>query len=108
MSNSDRRYHKSFGKPWEALATVGPIPMRLERAEAVDRFRLTTGHYFLGVNPHWVGAAANEACSLCGHARMDGDHLPQCTGLAEYPADDIVSQYWETRRQMVKKPSMGV
>ncbi|GFW99849.1 hypothetical protein TNCV_3420781 [Trichonephila clavipes] len=43
---------KSFGKPWEALATVGPIPRHLERAEAIVRFRLTTGHYFLGVQ--WV------------------------------------------------------
>ncbi|GFT26468.1 transposable element Tcb1 transposase [Trichonephila clavipes] len=34
---------------------------------------------------------------------MDGDHLLQCTGL-EYPADDIVSQYWKAQRQMVKKP----
>ncbi|GFY28801.1 hypothetical protein TNCV_4719371 [Trichonephila clavipes] len=38
-------------------------------------------------------------------ARMDSDHLLQCTGLDEYPADDIVSRYWEARRQMVKKPS---
>ncbi|GFV50232.1 hypothetical protein TNCV_621451 [Trichonephila clavipes] len=28
---------------------------------------------------------------------MDGDHLLQCTGLDEYPADDIVR---EDRRQM--------
>ncbi|GFT84986.1 uncharacterized protein TNCV_2507821 [Trichonephila clavipes] len=39
---------KSFGKPWETLATVGPIPRHLERAEVVARFRLTTGHDFLG------------------------------------------------------------
>ncbi|GFW31459.1 hypothetical protein TNCV_1288061 [Trichonephila clavipes] len=36
---------------------------------------------------------------------MDGDHLLQSTGLDEYPTDDVVSQYWEARRQMVKKPS---
>ncbi|GFW33035.1 reverse transcriptase [Trichonephila clavipes] len=35
---------KSFGKPWETLATVGPIPRHLERAEAVARFRLITRH----------------------------------------------------------------
>ncbi|GFU69625.1 reverse transcriptase [Trichonephila clavipes] len=99
---------KSFVKPWETLATVGPIPRHLERAETVARFRVTTGRDFLGVYLHWLDIAANEAFPLCGHARMDGDHLPQCTGLAEYPADDIVSRYWEARHQMVKKSSTGV
>ncbi|GFW98887.1 reverse transcriptase [Trichonephila clavipes] len=66
---------KNLGKPWETLATVGSIPKHMERAEAVDRFRLTTGHEFLGVYLHWLGLAANEACPICGHARMDGDHL---------------------------------
>ncbi|GFU13574.1 uncharacterized protein TNCV_938501 [Trichonephila clavipes] len=46
---------KSFGKPWETLATVGPILKHLERIEAVVRFRLTTGHDFLGVFIHWLG-----------------------------------------------------
>ncbi|GFX29750.1 uncharacterized protein TNCV_2750841 [Trichonephila clavipes] len=45
---------------------------------------------------------------LCGHARMDDDHLLQCTGLDEYPTDNVVSRYWEARCQMVKKPSTGV
>ncbi|GFX71052.1 reverse transcriptase [Trichonephila clavipes] len=99
---------KSFGKPWETLAPVGPIPRHLQRVEAIARFRLTTGHDFFGVYLHWLGVAANEACLLCGYARMDGDHLLQSTGLDEYPADDIVSRYWEARRQMVKKPSTGV
>ncbi|GFU70234.1 uncharacterized protein TNCV_903761 [Trichonephila clavipes] len=58
-----------FGKPWETLAPVGPIPRHLERAEAVARFRLTTGHDFLGVYLHWLGVAANEACPICGRAR---------------------------------------
>ncbi|GFY07253.1 reverse transcriptase [Trichonephila clavipes] len=78
------------------------------RLQDVARFRLTTEHDFLGVYFHWLGVAANKACTLCGHARMDGDHLLQCTGLDEYLADDIVSRYWEARRQIVKKPSMGV
>ncbi|GFS71652.1 reverse transcriptase [Trichonephila clavipes] len=99
---------KSFRKPWETLATVSPISRHLERAEAVARFRLTTRHYFLGVYLHWLGVAANEACPLCGHARMDSDHLLRYTGLDEYTAYDIVSRYWEARRQMVKKPSTGV
>ncbi|GFV92913.1 reverse transcriptase [Trichonephila clavipes] len=94
---------KSFGKPWETLATVGPIPRHLERAEAVCSFLVTTGLDFLGVYLHWLGMAANEACPICGHARMDGDHLLQCTGLDEYPAEDITCWYWEARRQMVKK-----
>ncbi|GFV24803.1 hypothetical protein TNCV_882711 [Trichonephila clavipes] len=55
---------KSFGKPWETLATVGPIPRHLERAEAVAHFHLTTEHGFLGVYLYWLGMAANEACPL--------------------------------------------
>ncbi|GFV59179.1 uncharacterized protein TNCV_2339201 [Trichonephila clavipes] len=43
---------KSFRKPWETQATVDPIPRHLERAEAVARFRLTTGHDFLEVYLH--------------------------------------------------------
>ncbi|GFT24734.1 reverse transcriptase [Trichonephila clavipes] len=65
-------------------------------------------HDFLGVYFHLFDLAANEACQICVHARMDVDHLFQCTGLDEYPADDIVSRYWEARRQRVKKPSTGV
>ncbi|GFX37949.1 reverse transcriptase [Trichonephila clavipes] len=102
------RLNRNLRRPWETLATVGPILRRLGRAEAVTLFRLTTGRDFLGVHLHWLGVAANEAYPLCGHARMDGDHLPQCTGLAAYPTDDIISRYWEARRQTVKKPSMGV
>ncbi|GFT24886.1 reverse transcriptase [Trichonephila clavipes] len=87
---------------------MGSIPRHLGRVKAVAHFLLTTGHDFLGVYLHWLGLAANETCPLCGHARMDGDHLLQCTGLEEYPTDDIVSRYWEARRQMVKKPNTGV
>ncbi|GFW63144.1 reverse transcriptase [Trichonephila clavipes] len=68
----------SFGKTWKTLTTVGSIPRHLERTKAVARFRLTTGHDFLGVYIHWLDLAADEACSLCSHARMDG---VQCTGL---------------------------
>ncbi|GFT80266.1 reverse transcriptase [Trichonephila clavipes] len=64
----------------ETLATVVRIPKHLVRAEAVALFRLTTGHDFLGVYLHWLGVAINEACLLSGHARIDGDHLLQCTG----------------------------
>ncbi|GFS65553.1 reverse transcriptase [Trichonephila clavipes] len=99
---------KSLGKPWKTLDIMGPIPRHLEKVKAVARFRLTTGHDFLGVYLYWIDLAVDEACPLCGHARMDGDHLLECTGLDEYPTDDVVSRYWETQRQMVKKPSMGV
>ncbi|GFY28897.1 hypothetical protein TNCV_4720281 [Trichonephila clavipes] len=68
------------------LATVSPIPRHLERAEADARFRLTTGHDFLGVYFHWL---CHSGHLYCGHARM-----LQSTGLYEYPADDIVSWYW--------------
>ncbi|GFX79614.1 hypothetical protein TNCV_826021 [Trichonephila clavipes] len=54
---------------------VGPIPMHLERAEAVALFHLTTGHDILGVYLHWLGLTADEACPFSDHARMDGDHL---------------------------------
>ncbi|GFU13780.1 reverse transcriptase [Trichonephila clavipes] len=101
---------KSFRKPWTTLATVGPIPRNLERGEAVARFHFTTENDFLGVYLHCLGVAANVVCSFCGHARMG--HAPQfekrCTGLVEYPADDIVIRNWEALRQMVKKPSTGV
>ncbi|GFS77257.1 cuticle protein 10.9 [Trichonephila clavipes] len=62
---------------------------------------------FGGVYFHFFGLAAVEAYPLCDHARMDGDHLLQCTELDEYPSSDVVSRYWEARRQMVKKPSTG-
>ncbi|GFT95806.1 reverse transcriptase [Trichonephila clavipes] len=68
----------------------------------------TTGCDFMGVYLHWPGLAADEACPFCSHARMDGMHLLQSTGLDEYPTDDIVSRYWKARRQMVKKPSMDI
>ncbi|GFX37671.1 reverse transcriptase [Trichonephila clavipes] len=63
---------------------------------------------FLEVYLHWIGLAADEACPLCSHVRMDGDHLLQCTRLDEYPTDVIVSRYWEARPQIVKKRSTGV
>ncbi|GFX63336.1 reverse transcriptase [Trichonephila clavipes] len=34
---------KSFGKPWETLAVVGPIPRHVDRAMGVACFRLTAG-----------------------------------------------------------------
>ncbi|GFW77844.1 integrase catalytic domain-containing protein [Trichonephila clavipes] len=79
---------KSLGKPCETLVTVGPNPRYPERVETIARFCLTTGHDCLGVYFHWLGLASNEACQLCGHSRMDGDHLLQCTGLDEHPIDD--------------------
>ncbi|GFX65039.1 reverse transcriptase [Trichonephila clavipes] len=105
---SARTKKTSFGKAWETLATVGPIPRHLERSEAVACFRLTTGHDFLGVYLHWLAVDTNEVCPICGHARKDGVHLLQRSGFDEYPADDIVSRYWETGRQVVKKPSTDV
>ncbi|GFV10694.1 reverse transcriptase [Trichonephila clavipes] len=73
----------------------GPNPEAPGESRGCCRFHLTTGHNFLGVYLHWLGVVANVACSICDRARMDGDHLLQCTGLVEYPADDIVSRYWE-------------
>ncbi|GFT60103.1 reverse transcriptase [Trichonephila clavipes] len=69
-------------KLWKTLATVGPNPRYLESAEVVAHFRLTTGHDPLGVYLHWLGVAAKEACSLCGHAGKDGDHLLQTSSVS--------------------------
>ncbi|GFU41964.1 hydroxysteroid dehydrogenase-like protein 1 [Trichonephila clavipes] len=33
---------ESYGKPWETIATGGPIPRHLEKAEAIARFRITS------------------------------------------------------------------
>ncbi|GFU42961.1 uncharacterized protein TNCV_3141071 [Trichonephila clavipes] len=70
---------KILGKPWETLATVGPILRHLERDEAVACFRLTIGLDFLRIYLHWLGLAVDEACPLCDHVKMDDDHLLQCT-----------------------------
>ncbi|GFT82869.1 hypothetical protein TNCV_4434211 [Trichonephila clavipes] len=51
-------------------------------------FCLTTRHDFLGVYLHYV----TWACPFSGHIREDGDNLFQCTGLDEYPTDDVVSR----------------
>ncbi|GFX64601.1 reverse transcriptase [Trichonephila clavipes] len=76
------------------LTTVDPIPKHLERGEAFAQFCLTTGPDFLEVYLHWLGVVANVASPIFSPARMDGDHLLQCTGFDKYPTDDIVSQYW--------------
>ncbi|GFU55912.1 hypothetical protein TNCV_3971691 [Trichonephila clavipes] len=68
-----------------------PIPRLLERAEVVAHFRLTTGYDFLEVYLHCLRLAVDFAYPLCGHA-----------------TDNIVSQYWKTRRKIVKMPSTGV
>ncbi|GFT79934.1 reverse transcriptase [Trichonephila clavipes] len=88
-SSEPSRLNRNLGKPWETLPTVGPIPRYLKRADSVACLCLTTGQDFLGVHLHWIGLAADEACPLCGHARMDSDHLLQCTGIDEYPTDDV-------------------
>ncbi|GFV18648.1 reverse transcriptase [Trichonephila clavipes] len=91
---------------WKAMGNSGHCDPNPEAP--VARFSPNYRNDFLGVYLHWLGVATNEACPFCGHAKMDSDDLPQCAGLAEYPADDIVSWYREARRQMVKKPSPGV
>ncbi|GFW69993.1 reverse transcriptase [Trichonephila clavipes] len=98
----------SSSTPADCLNTINPISRHPEIAEAVARFHLITGHDFLGVYLYWHGLAADEACPSCGHARMDSNHLLQCTGLDEYLIDGIVNRYWEARRQLVKKPSTDV
>ena len=97
----------SIGKKWESLATAGTIPKHLERAEAVARFRLATGHDYLQAHLYRIGLAADETCPLCGLGRMDGDHLQTCQSLT-YPNDDTINRYWEARRRMVEAPRTGV
>ncbi|GFY01720.1 hypothetical protein TNCV_1467121 [Trichonephila clavipes] len=82
----------------------GPNPKSHgESAEAVAFFRLTTGHDFLEVYLHWLGVAANEAGTLCDHAEWIAT-----TFSIALDSMNIVSPYWEARRQMVKRSSMGV
>ncbi|GFU09531.1 reverse transcriptase [Trichonephila clavipes] len=85
---------------------VGPFPRHLERAGAVARFCLTTGHNFWGVYLHWLDLTVEEVFSLCGHTRMD--HLLQCIGLNEYPTDVVVSRYFIDRLEMARKPQPQV
>ncbi|GFX30048.1 hypothetical protein TNCV_2617591 [Trichonephila clavipes] len=101
--------HQEF---WKAMGNPGHCESYPEEAgESRGCCPLTANHWtsLIGnLPPHWLGVAANEACPLCGNARMDDDQLLQCTGLDAYTNDDVVSRYWEARRQMVKKPSTGV
>ncbi|GFV32114.1 reverse transcriptase [Trichonephila clavipes] len=93
------RDHKSLGKPWEFLDTVGLIPRYLERAEAVARVGVYNHriYNFFGVYLHWLGLAADKFCPLCGHARVDGNHLLQCPGLDEYPMGGSTSNSQEAK-----------
>ncbi|GFX41638.1 hypothetical protein TNCV_3110341 [Trichonephila clavipes] len=52
------------------------------------------------ISPLLLDLAYDKAFPLYGHSRVDGDHLLQCTGLDEYPADDIVIRYCDSRHQM--------
>ncbi|GFT86421.1 hypothetical protein TNCV_3259231 [Trichonephila clavipes] len=67
---------KRFGKPWETLATVGPISSHLERAI----FRLINRHEFLGAYLHWFGLAALSACS----ADMPGWIATTCSDALDF------------------------
>ncbi|GFW13821.1 reverse transcriptase [Trichonephila clavipes] len=84
-------------KSWKAIGNLDhfeSIPRYLERAEAPARFRLITGHDFLGVYLHWLGLSAEVVCPQRGHARMDEDHLLQCRGLEEHLIDDVTNRSW--------------
>ncbi|GFW84267.1 reverse transcriptase [Trichonephila clavipes] len=81
----------------------GSYPEATGESRDCCRFRLTTGHDFLGVYLHWLGLAVDETYPLYGHARMDGDHLLQCAGLDKYPTDDVVSRNCGAQRQMVRE-----
>ena len=98
---------QSKGKRWECLASVGVIPSHLERAEAVARFRLATGHDYLQAHLYRIGLAADEVCPLCRTSKMDGDHLLNCPKLDHLPLD-VVRRYWEARRRMAEQPRTGV
>ncbi|GFU54159.1 reverse transcriptase [Trichonephila clavipes] len=67
-----------------------------------------SGH--CGINSEAPGDSRGCCSNSPNHrsCRMDGDPLLQCTGLDEYQTEEIVSRYWEARRQMIKKPSTGV
>ncbi|GFY31434.1 hypothetical protein TNCV_4989931 [Trichonephila clavipes] len=87
-------------EPWKAMEKPDQCGSNVE-VPAGSHLRLTAEHDFLGVNFLWLGLAADEVCPLCSYARMEGFHLLQCTGLDEYPTEDVVSRSWEAWRQMV-------
>ncbi|GFV08884.1 hypothetical protein TNCV_3821271 [Trichonephila clavipes] len=76
----------SFGKPWEALATVGPIPRHLERAEAISHFRMTfweytsTGLAGLLTRPAHSSAMSEWMATTCSNA-LDSLNIRQMTSL---------------------------
>ncbi|GFV48562.1 hypothetical protein TNCV_5068471 [Trichonephila clavipes] len=47
-------------------------------------------------------------CQLCSHAKKDDDLLLQCTGLDEYPTDDVLSRCREAQHQIVKHPAQAL
>ncbi|GFX00207.1 hypothetical protein TNCV_296961 [Trichonephila clavipes] len=102
---------KSFGKPWETLATVGPIPKHLERAEAVARFFLTTGYDFLGVYLNRLGEAANEAASGTAHSAAVPEWMesvvkaPRSEEVFDPRSGErVVSLYWSGDRGRKSAP----
>ncbi|GFU52393.1 hypothetical protein TNCV_3959071 [Trichonephila clavipes] len=101
---SERTQNEKFWKAIGNSGHCGPNP----EAPGENRGYFPVMTFWEYDFDHWLGVAANEACPLWGHTKMDGDHLLQCIELDEYLADDIVNRYWETWRQMVKKPSTGV
>ncbi|GFW15420.1 hypothetical protein TNCV_3741241 [Trichonephila clavipes] len=51
---------------------------------------ITTVHHSLGVHLHWPGLVADKVCPPCGHDRMDGQYLLQCTEFDVQPTEDIL------------------
>ncbi|GFU71902.1 hypothetical protein TNCV_1628431 [Trichonephila clavipes] len=90
------------------------IPSRTQIAEAPGERRgrcpLSTNHRtciweYTSTGSAWV---LTRLVRFAANAKENGNHLLQYIGLYEYPTDDVVYRYWETRRQMVKKPRTGV
>ncbi|GFT64489.1 hypothetical protein NPIL_210111 [Nephila pilipes] len=54
------------------------IRLHFERAEAVTRFLLTTGHDYLQAHFHRIGLAPDLICPLCRTSSMDDDPRYNC------------------------------
>ncbi|GIY33470.1 reverse transcriptase [Caerostris darwini] len=92
---------------FERLCHGGCISMHLECTEAVTDFHLTTSHNYLAANLRHIGLASDGICPLFWIAKMDSEHMWNCTELTNVP-DDITACYWETLSHMAERPQMGI
>ncbi|GBN40751.1 hypothetical protein AVEN_218918-1 [Araneus ventricosus] len=80
-------------KSWRRVSPSS-IPVK-PRRDAVEAFRLTTGHDCLAAHLHRLDISTEPFCPLCDSGEvMERDHLLRCGALLGLTG---VSRYWETR-----------